>query len=102
MVQLAILSDELLHSPSDDKWMGVLLQMGLSYGLCDQIWTTNSKFAGKCPSTPSFLHGISKWLAREEGTGDLPRTRGTVLNALKKCHIDNEKVKRAEQMLMEN
>lgn len=102
MLQLGILSDAVLHSASDDKWMAVLLQMGVSYTICNQIWITNSKFAGKCPSTPSFLQIANKWLAREEGTGELPRTCGTVLNALKKCHTDNEKVKQAERILMEN
>lgn len=102
MAQLAILSDELLYA---DKWMVVLLQMGVSYRICSQTMKENRTMEGNCPVTPAFLEGVKMWLAGEKGTGELPRTRGTVLNALKKTFRQSshaDRLETAECILMED
>ena len=43
-----------------------------------------------------------KWLGREEGAGELPRTRDTVMKALQKLHLNHyEYIKEIREILMQ-
>ena len=80
MKQLALLSDKYLDG---DAWISVALYLGVSFDLCEAIRQDNMVYGESEKTTLLFLTMVKKWLAREEGTGELPRTLDTVLKALK-------------------
>ena len=50
-----------------------------------------------------FLEVAEDWLTSKEGTGELPRTRDTVLKAMKRCrYLNEEDLKQALEFLMED
>lgn len=80
MKQLALLSDKHL---SGDAWVSIALHLGVSFDLCEEIRQENMVYGESDKTTLLFLIMAKKWLAREEGTGELPRTLDMVLKALK-------------------
>lgn len=78
MKQLAILSDKYFH---EDAWVSIALHLGVSFDLCEEIREENFRDADRL--TLLFLIMAKKWLAREKNTGELPRTRDTILQAFK-------------------
>ena len=64
-------------------WITVALYLGISFPHCDDI-ASRYTYKGFCNYTRCSLCALSDWLDRKRGTGDLPRTRETVLNAFKK------------------
>ena len=50
-----------------------------------------------------FLEVAEDWLTSKEDTGELPRTRDTVLKAMKRCRYFNEKdLEQLLEILMED
>lgn len=78
MKQLALLSDKYL---SEDAWVSIALHLGVAFDVCEEIREENYRETDK--NTLLFLIMAKKWLARKKDTGDLPRTRDTILQAFK-------------------
>ena len=78
MEQLARLSNDCL---SEDAWVSIALHLGVAFDVCEVIREENYKETDR--STLLFLIMAKKWLDREKHTGDRPRTRDTVLQAVK-------------------
>ena len=94
MSQLAWFCDHFLH---EDNWTSALIHMGVSVQPCRRL------IFNKCVPSMKFLEVAEDWLTRKEGTGELPRTRDTVLKAMKRCHYLNEEhLKQALEILMED
>ena len=92
--QLTRLSDAFL---SKNNWTSILIHMGVSLELCQQYKYDESSY------TMKFLEVAKDWLAGKEGTGELPRTRDTVLEALKIYpHLSENQLKQASKFLMED
>lgn len=78
MTQLALLSDKYL---SEDAWVSIALHLGVSFDLCEEIREDNYRESDR--TTLLFLIMARKWLTRVKGTGELPRTKDTMLKAFK-------------------
>ena len=81
MSQLARLFRKFLFN---DSWMTVALYMGTTYQHCERIYRDDRRYDSHYSENRCRLRALSDWLNREDGTGDLPRTRDTVLKAFKK------------------
>ena len=108
MSQLTTLSGRFI--PNNEQWMALAVFMGIPFQHCDIIYRNDKSIEGNYSSIRCSLRVLSDWLNREEGTGDLPRTRDTVFKALKSFfatveHYGNgrdEHTAEALQILMED
>ena len=62
----------------DASWKKFGLQLDVDYDVLDDIKTDNSGTPGDC-----MLDLVARWTSRKPGTGDLPRTWETVVQALR-------------------
>ena len=78
----------------------VAVHLGCSHFFCE---THISRFLSEENySTREFVTMALKWLDREEGSGELPRTRDTVMKAFQKLHLPRyEYMKEICEILME-
>ena len=107
MSQLTTLSGRFLSYI--DSWLKVAVYMGIPFQHCESIIHNNTSTDGKDFNTRRSLYALSQWLNKEKGTGDLPRTRDTVLKAFKKFFAlgevfgdSDELTAEALQILMED
>ena len=60
------------------RWREFSEHLHVEWHIVDSVHIQNAGIVETC-----FIRVADRWLAREEGTGDLPRTWDTVFNALK-------------------
>ena len=73
------------------SWMEFGTQLDVEVTLLKKIENDVTEISSDADSKPKecFRKLILKWLAKERGTGDYPRTWKFVLKALKKCAYDH-------------
>ena len=92
-----------------DSWRTGALGLGISLSYCEGI-ENKYTFKGDSLAIPGnynytrcALRAFSDWLDRVEGTGDLPRTRDTVLKAFKTYfQSDASRIAKAQRILTED
>ena len=105
--QFTMLSDNIIQY----HWMSTAIHMGITYQHCERISGRYENLEKDIPYHCS-LRAFIDWLNREEGTGDLPRTRDTMFKAIKKLVNSRERgynvdfvkrdIAKALHMLMED
>ena len=63
------------------------MHLNFSYSFCERHIAHYSSKESKLHDTRAFLAIGLQWLTRQEGTGELPRTRDTLMKALRKLII---------------
>ena len=100
MPQLARIGDAVIHGRDVFSFA---LHLGFSYFYCQK---RISPFLEQGESrnsacTREFLAIAQTWLGREEGTGELPRTRDTVMQALRKLKLYAGDLKDIREILLQ-
>ena len=98
MSQLTLIADKILVSGS--RILAFAMHLDFSYSFCQQHipqWL-QPNYLG-FDSTRDFLAIAHMWLGREEGTGELPRTRDTLMKALQKMGLSEKTFKPMRKIL---
>ena len=82
---------DLVESQAYGKWKEFAINLGVQRNIREEIAFDSQRVA-----KDNFIEVVYRWLSHEDGTGDNPRTWGTVVMALREigCPIPLENLKR--------
>ena len=98
MSQLARIADTYLTGPH-------VFSIAIHLGFSNFFWQERIPECLSQEDTPNCTHDFLaialKWLGREEGTGELPRTKDTLMKALRKLDFYEENFEEMYEILLQ-